>query len=83
MLGDILLEANRAQEALTEYSVALSLDPHDKATANFRMASAYHRLGDDERTQDFLLQALDLAPNYRPAQKLLLEVMRADTDTQN
>jgi predicted negative regulator of RcsB-dependent stress response len=30
-LGDMLLEANRAEEALMEYSVALALDPHDKA----------------------------------------------------
>ncbi len=82
-LGDMLLEANRAAEALSEYSVALSLDPHDKATANFRMASAYHRLGNEEQTQEYLLQALDIAPNYRPAQKLLLDLMRAGSDTQN
>ena len=42
-LGDMLLEAERAQEALAEYSIALALDPHDKATANYRMASAYHQ----------------------------------------
>ena len=82
-LGDMLLQADRAAEALSEYSVALSLDPHDKATANFRMASAYHRLGNDEQTQEYLLQALDIAPNYRPAQKLLLDLMRAGSDTQN
>ncbi|MDX1404825.1 MAG: tetratricopeptide repeat protein [Woeseiaceae bacterium] len=83
MLGDMLLEAGRAEEALREFAVALSLDPHDMATANFRMASAYHRLGDAQKTQDYLLQALDIAPNYRPAQKLLLDVMRAGIDTQN
>lgn len=82
-LGDLLLEANRASDALTEYAVALALDPHDKATAYFRMASAYHRLGDQERTQDYLLQALEVAPNFRPAQKLLLDLMRADQDTHN
>jgi tetratricopeptide (TPR) repeat protein len=82
-LGDMLLEANRAAEALSEYSVALALDPHDKATANFRMASAYHRLGNEAQTQEYLLQALDIAPNYRPAQKLLLDLMRAGSDTQN
>ncbi len=82
-LGDMLLEANRAAEALTEYSVALALKPHDRATANFRMASAYHQLGDVRRTEDYLLLALDVAPNFRPAQKLLLELMRAGSDTQN
>jgi tetratricopeptide (TPR) repeat protein len=82
-LGDLLLEADRAEEALREYSIALALDPHDKATANYRMASAYHELGNNERSQDHLLQALDVAPNFRPAQKLLLDLMRAGSDLQH
>ena len=82
-LGDMLLEAGRAQEALTEYSIGLALNPHDKATANYRMANAYHQLGNDEQSQDHLLQALDIAPNFRPAQKLLLDLMRAGSDNQN
>jgi tetratricopeptide (TPR) repeat protein len=82
-LGDMLLEAGRADEALTEYSIALALDPHDKATANYRMANAYHQLGNDKESQDFLLQALDVAPNFRPAQRLLLDLMRAGSDNQN
>jgi tetratricopeptide (TPR) repeat protein len=79
-LGDMLLEADRAQEALAEYSIALALDPHDKATANYRMASAYHQLGDNEQSQNHLLQALDIAPNFRPAQRLLLDLMRSTSD---
>ena len=79
-LGDLLLEAERAQEALAEYSIALALDPHDKATANYRMANAFHQLGDDEQSQDHLLQALDIAPNFRPAQRLLLDLMRSTSD---
>ena len=82
-LGDMLLEAERAEEALTEYSIALALDPHDKATANYRMASAYHQLGDDEQSQNHLLQALDVAPNFRPAQRLLLDLMRSASDNQH
>ncbi len=82
-LGDMLLGAGRAEEALTEYSIALALDPHDKATANYRMASAYHELGNNERSQDHLLQALDVAPNFRPAQRLLLDLMRAGSDNQH
>jgi tetratricopeptide (TPR) repeat protein len=76
----MLLEADRAQEALAEYSIALALDPHDKATANYRMASAYHQLGDNEQSQNHLLQALDIAPNFRPAQRLLLDLMRSTSD---
>lgn len=81
-LGDLLLEASRPGEALQEYSVALALDPHDKATANYRMATAYHQLGDAEQSQEYLLQALDVAPNYRPAQRLLLDLVRTGSDNQ-
>jgi len=75
-LGDLLLEAGRPHEALTEYGVLLALDPHDKAMAWYRLAKANHALGERERSQEQLLQALDVAPNFRPAQKLLLELMR-------
>ncbi len=81
-LGDMLLEAQRAQEALTEYSIALALNPHDRATAYYRMASAHHELGNNLESQDHLLQALDVAPNFRPAQRLLLDLMRAGSDNQ-
>ena len=80
-LGDLLLDAARPEEALSEFSIALSLNPHDKATAYFRLANAYYQLGDTERTQEHLLLALDVAPNFRPAQRLLLDVMRAAPDT--
>ena len=73
-LGDLLLEAGRADEALREYEVALALEPHDMATAWYRVASAQHALGNDEQSQDYLLQALDVAPNFRPAQRLLLKL---------
>ena len=79
MLGELLLDGERADEALREFSIALALQPHDKATAYFRMAKAHYALGNRPEAQQQLLLALDVAPNYRPAQRLLLELMRADT----
>ena len=79
-LGDLLLQAGRPREALTEYDVLLALDPHDKAMAWYRLAKANHALGERQRSQEQLLQALDVAPNFRPAQKLLLELMRGAGD---
>ncbi|MGI9204388.1 MAG: tetratricopeptide repeat protein [Woeseiaceae bacterium] len=76
--GDLLLEQNRAEEALREFGIALALNPHDKASAYYRMARAQHALGNNEQSQVQLLRALDVAPNYRPAQRLLLEVMRTE-----
>ena len=77
-LGDLLLEVGDAQAALQEYEVALALDPHDKATAYFRVARAYQTLGDVAQSRSNLLLALDIAPNYRPAQRLLLELTRVE-----
>lgn len=73
-LGERLLDAGRADEALREFEVALSLQPHDMATAWYRLARAQHALGDDAASQNTLLQALDVAPNFRPAQRLLLQL---------
>ena len=78
-LGDRLLAADRAAEALQEYQVAMALEPHDKATAWYRLAKAQHALGNSDEAQANVLQALDIAPNFRPAQRLLLELAGGDT----
>lgn len=78
VFGDLLLAEGRPEEALREFIVALDLNPHDKATAHFRLAKAHYALGSKAETQAQLLLALDVAPNYRPAQRLLLEVTRTD-----
>ena len=74
ILGDRLLGAGLAADALQEFEIALALDPHDKATAWYRIAQAHYQLGDIAASQQSLLQALDVAPNFRPAQRLLLEL---------
>lgn len=81
VLGELLLDRDQAEEALREFSIALELNPHDRATAHFRLAKAHHALGNKAESQQQLLLSLDVAPNYRPAQRLLLELMRADTGT--
>jgi tetratricopeptide (TPR) repeat protein len=80
-LGDLSLEMGEAQQALDEYLILLALDPVDKADANLKIAQAYNALGDEEKTMEYLLTALDIAPQYRPAQALLLELSRSDAET--
>jgi tetratricopeptide (TPR) repeat protein len=80
-LGDMLLAADRAAEALREYEIALALEPHDMATAWYRLASAHYQLGNTEQSQAHVLQALDIAPNFRPAQRLLLKLAGGDRET--
>lgn len=73
-LGQLLLEQNRGADALREYRVLLALQPLDTAAANFGMARSYRLTGDRVQARRHLLESLDTAPNFRPAQKLLLEM---------
>ncbi|MAM69833.1 MAG: hypothetical protein CMP91_01640 [Gammaproteobacteria bacterium] len=82
-LGDIYMDKALHEEALQEYLVGLALEPLDQARANYRVASAYHALNDTEQSMNYLLTALDIAPQYRPAQQLLLEISRSANSTAN
>jgi len=73
-LGQLLLEQNRAADALREYRVLLALQPLDSASANYGMARSFRQTGDNAQARRYLLESLDTAPNFRPAQKLLLEM---------
>ena len=72
-LGDWLLALDRAQDALAEYEVVLAMAPHDLAAAHYRLAQAHHALDHRQQTRQHLLAALEIAPHYRDAQRLLLE----------
>ena len=52
------------------------MNPHDLAEAHFRLAKAYFAADDRSRCREQLLYALEIAPNYREAQQLLLEIVR-------
>lgn len=73
-LGQLLIAAGRGEEALREYQVLLALQPLDTAAANFGMARSFRLTGDATRARRHLLESLETAPNYRPAQRLLLEM---------
>lgn len=74
-LGERLLEAGRAEESLREFQVLLALHTHDAAAAHFGMARALRAQGDRAASRYHLLDALEIAPHYKPAQSLLLEMI--------
>ncbi|MEM9531783.1 MAG: tetratricopeptide repeat protein [Pseudomonadota bacterium] len=74
-LGRWLLDENRGREAVLEFKAALALNPHDQAAAYYDLARAYQALGDLEAARRSVLTALDQAPNYRDAQKLLMSLL--------
>jgi tetratricopeptide (TPR) repeat protein len=73
-LGERFNASGKAAESLREYKVLLALDAHDSASANFGIARALNSLGDRANSRRHLLDALETAPHYRPAQDLLLEI---------
>jgi tetratricopeptide (TPR) repeat protein len=73
-LGQLLLAQNKGAAALLEYQVLLALQPGDTAVANFGVARAYRMMGNRAQARRHLLDSLETAPNYRPAQHLLLEM---------
>lgn len=74
-LGDLLLAQENAELALTEFEVAMALEPLDKAEVFYRMGSANKVLGDTDKARTQALAALEVAPHFRPAQKLLMETL--------
>jgi tetratricopeptide (TPR) repeat protein len=75
-LGDLLYAQKQYQGAIREYNVLAASNPVDKAGAQFDLAQAYFAAGQMDKAEDSVLGALETAPGYRPAQKLLLELQK-------
>ena len=77
-LGALWLAERNYPGAEREYGAVLALHPLDKASAEFDLAQAYWAAGDKTKAEDSLLLALETAPGFRPAQKLLLEIKSSE-----
>jgi tetratricopeptide (TPR) repeat protein len=75
-LGDLLFAQNKYDEAIREYSALVATGPVDKAGAQYSLARAYFAAGQKDKAEENVLAALEIAPGYRPAQKLLLELQQ-------
>jgi Tfp pilus assembly protein PilF len=75
-LGDLLFAEKQYDGAIREYEARIASNPVDKAGAEFNLAQAYFAAGQKDKAQESVLAALETAPGYRPAQKLLLELQR-------
>jgi len=73
--GQLNLEERQYAQALSEFQVALALDPPNVAEANYNVASAYHLLGKQPEAKHAVLRALEAAPSYEKAQELLLKIV--------
>jgi tetratricopeptide (TPR) repeat protein len=73
-LGDLLYAQKQYGGAIREYSAVVASNPLDKAGAEFHLAQAYLAAGQKDKAEESVLAALEAAPGYRPAQKMLLEL---------
>jgi tetratricopeptide (TPR) repeat protein len=73
-LGQLWLAQGNHAGAVREFTAVLALKPLDKASAEFDLAQAYFAQGDKAKAEENVLAALEVAPGFRPAQKLLMEI---------
>jgi tetratricopeptide (TPR) repeat protein len=73
-LGDLWFSQSNYPGAIHEYTALVALNPLDKAGSHFKLAQAYYASGQRDKAEESVLAALEAAPGYRPAQKLLLEI---------
>jgi tetratricopeptide (TPR) repeat protein len=73
-LGDLLYAQRQYDGAIREYGAVIASNPLDKAGAQFHLAQAYLAIGQKDKAEESVLSALEAAPGYRPAQKMLLEL---------
>lgn len=73
-LGALALNAGNSQVAVREYRAVLAMKPQDVAESHFDLARALAAAHKEDEAKEELLAALETAPNYKPAQKLLLQL---------
>jgi tetratricopeptide (TPR) repeat protein len=80
-LGDLMYAQKQYDGAIREYNALIASNPGDKAGAQFSLAQAYFAADQMDKAQESVLAALEIAPGYRPAQKLLLELQQSPKTT--
>ena len=73
-LGALSLDLGNPKIAVREYQAVLDLKPTDPAAAHLGLAVAYKMENHLDQARDEVISALEAAPGYKPAQKLLLEL---------
>ena len=81
-LGGLWLAQGNATGAVREFNAVVAMKPLDKASAEFELAKAYNAEGDKAKAEDSVLSSLEAAPDYRPAQEMLLQLESAKKSSQ-
>jgi len=73
-LGELFLREGKAEAAVREYRAVLALTPADTAQAHYNLARALFAAHNDIEARNEVINALEAAPEFKPAQQLLLEL---------
>lgn len=74
-LAEAGVASGNNEQAITAYRKLLLLDPPDPSDVHYQLARLLHARGDSEaEAERQVLQALEDAPRFRDAQRLLLEI---------
>jgi len=77
-LGELWLGQGNAAGAIREFQALLAAKPIDAARAHYDLACAFHLNHQTEAARNEVIDAMEIAPGFRPAQKLLLELSGAE-----
>jgi len=75
-LGELWFDERNAAGAVREFRALVAHSPIDPAQAHFDLARAYNLNHQPEQAKSELVDALETAPGFRPAQRLLLELSK-------
>jgi tetratricopeptide (TPR) repeat protein len=73
-LGELYMELNNPSGAAREYAAVLAGGTVDQAGAHYQLARALQAAKRTDDARNEVLSALEIAPGFKPAQKLLLEL---------
>lgn len=72
--GELCLDLGDPVQATREFRAILAGKPIDAAGAHYQLAKALQMSKHDDEAREEVFAALETAPGYKPAQKLLLEL---------
>jgi len=73
-LGALAFDNGDPATSAREFRALIGMNPIDQAGAHYNLAKALKATGENDQARDEAVLSLEAAPNYRPAQKLLLEL---------
>jgi tetratricopeptide (TPR) repeat protein len=79
-LGDLYMDLGNPTNAIREYQAVLAGSPIDVAGAHFQLAKAFQGAKRPDDAREEVISALEAAPGFKPAQKLLLELGTEKSD---